>query len=59
MSGANGSLTWTDVNEGLSFSMEAVKTVSVTNQFGNVQNYYVWVSSDPLGDGSDIQVQSS
>ncbi len=59
VSGANGSLTWTDVNEGLSFSMEAVKTVSVTNQFGNVQNYYVWVSSDPLGDGSDIQVQSS
>ena len=59
VSGANGSLTWTDANTGLSFSMEAVKTVSVTNQFGNVQNYYVWVSTDALGDGQAIQVTSS
>ncbi len=53
------SLTFTDTATGFAFSMESPETLDVTNQWGHVDSYKVYVSTNSLGDGNAITLVTS
>jgi len=52
------SLSFVD-STGFEFAVESPETLDVTNQWGHVDSYKVYVSTNSLGDGNDITVTTS
>jgi hypothetical protein len=52
-------LDFKDATTTFAFSMRSPETLDVTNQWGHVDSYKVYVSTNSLGDGSPITLETS